>query len=109
MAAVKYSREIQLLESMTMAIVAGSVSVIAAIALGRRLASFTSTNTGGVVSPIVALGIAVAPVFLTIYIRHNERAKNLELKLRVEEEIESELFNKIDLDLTSVVGEKIAA
>jgi hypothetical protein len=109
MAAVKYSREFQLIESMAVAIVAGSVSVIAAIALGRRLASFTSTNVGGIVSPIVALGIAVTPIFLTLYIRHKERATNMELKLRVEEEIEYELFNKIDLDLTSVVGEKMAA
>lgn len=109
MAAMRYSRELQLLESMIVAVAAGCVAVMAAIALGPRLASLTSTNVGGILSPIIVFGIGLAPIFLTRYVRHGERTQSGELRSRVEEENEYELFNKIDLDLAPVVGEEISA
>jgi hypothetical protein len=93
------------MESALVTVVAGIVAAVAAVSLVPLLTRISSSNASMGASPLLALGIGIAPIFIMLYARYNERKQGRELKLWAVEANESVLFKQIDVDLAPVFSE----
>lgn len=93
------------MESALVTVVAGIVAAVAAVTLVPLLTRISSSNVSLGISPLLTLGVGIAPIFIMLYARYNERKQGRELRLWAVEANEGELFKQIDFDLAPVFSE----
>ena len=91
------------MESAFVTVVAGIVAAVAAVTLVPLLTRTNSSNVGLGTSPLLALSVGLAPIFIMFYARFNERKQGRELRLWAVEANENELFRRLDADLAPVL------